>query len=152
MRDASPKGLKREKIGREFSDYDKTTGDDVDRALALLLERGIIYTQQEDPTSRVIQALRAEGRDDLFAPYKSVDDEQKAWTVISERIDADEKDGGGVIVSYFCVADKTIREAPDRSVVSKPAKDVLMLVGLESSTGTKRTRAKSSRSQLAHGA
>lgn len=152
LRDAGPKGLTREKIGLEFCDYDKTTGDDVDRALALLLERGVIYTQQEDPTSRVIKALRAEGRDDLFAPYKSVDDEQKAWTVISGRIVADEKAGGGVIDSYFCVADKNIRAAPDRSVVSKAAKGILILVGLENGgSGTKRTHDSRSH-KLARGA
>lgn len=97
LRDSSPKGLTREEIVREFSHY--TNSDDVDRALALLLDRAIINTQQEDPTSRVINALRAEGRDDLFAPYKSPGDEQKAWAVISEGINADcEKTGGIVIV------------------------------------------------------
>jgi hypothetical protein len=103
---------------------------------------------------RELDALRAEGRDDLFAPYKSIGDEQKASAVISERIDADcQKTAGIVIVRYFCAADKRIREAPDRSVVSKAAKDILILVGLENSTGTKRTRAKSSGSQaLARGA
>lgn len=152
MRDSSPTGLTREELVREFSHY--TNSDDVDRALALLLDRAIIYTQQEDPTSRVINALRARGRDDLFAPYKSPGDEQKAWAVISERINADyEKTGGIVIVRYLCPTDRQIRKAPDRSVVSRAVKDILTLVGLENSTATKRTHTKSSRSQaLARGA
>jgi hypothetical protein len=152
LRDSSPKGLLREEIVREFSHY--TNSDDVDRALALLLEQAIIYTQQEDPTSRVIDALRAEGRNDLFAPFKSPGDEQKAWAVIRERIDADyEKTGGIVIVRYLCATDKQIRKAPDRSVVSRAVKEILTLVGLENSTGTKRTHTKSPRSKaLARGA
>jgi hypothetical protein len=141
--DSRRKGLTREEMDRELAHY-KMNSDDLDRALALLFERGIIYTQQEDPTSRVIDTLRAEGRDDLFAPYKSIGDEEKASAVISERIDADcQKTGGVVIVRYFCAADKRIREAPDRSVVSKAAKDILILVGLENSTGTKRKSSKS---------
>jgi uncharacterized protein (DUF433 family) len=144
LRDLSPKGLTPEEIGRVFSDYDKMTREDVDSALVLLLERGIIYTQQEDPTSRVIDALRAEGRDDLFGPYRSTSVQQKASAVIGERIDVDfENTGGVVVVRYFCAADKKLREAPDRSVVSKAAKDILILVGLENGLGTKRTRAKS---------
>lgn len=148
LHESSPKGLTREDIAREFSDYDHINANDVDRALTLLLERETIYTEQEDSTSRVITALRAEKRDDLFAPYKSVDDEQKASAVIRERIEADYQETGGVlIVRYFCAADKTIREAPDRSVVSKAAKDILMLVGLERSNGLKRPRSRSGGSQ-----
>ncbi|HBB89523.1 MAG TPA: hypothetical protein DC047_18110 [Blastocatellia bacterium] len=152
LRESSPKGLTREQTVGEFSHY--TNSDDVDTALALLLERAITYTQQEDPTSRVINALRAGGRDDLFAPYKRTGDEQKAWAVIRELIDADyEKTGGIVIVRYLCATDKQIRKAPDRSVVSRAVKDILTLVGLENSTGTKRTHTKSPRSQaLARGA
>jgi hypothetical protein len=153
LRDTSPKGLTREEIGLEFSDYDKTTGNDLDRALALLLERGIIYTQQEDPTSRVIAALRAEGRGDCFGPYQSVGDDERASAVIRERIEADyEKTGGVMIVRYFRVADKKIRETPDRSVVSRAAKDILILVGLEKGPGTKRTRDKSKPEFWAEGA
>ncbi|HEY0763697.1 MAG TPA: hypothetical protein VGD61_15095 [Pyrinomonadaceae bacterium] len=133
LRDSNPKGLTRQEIVQEFSHY--TNSDDVDRALALLLDQGIIYTQQEDPTSRVIDALRAEGRYDLFAPFRRPGDEQKAWAVISERINADyEKTGGIVIVRYFCAIDKQIRKAQDRSVVSRAVKDILRLIGLENST------------------
>jgi hypothetical protein len=151
LKASSPRGLTREAIVGEFSHY--MSGDDVDRALALLVERAIVYTEQDDPTSRVIDALHAEGRADLFGPWKSVDDEQKASAVISERIDADfEKTGGLVLVRYLCAADKKIREAPDRSVVSKAAKDILILVGLENSTVTKRTGVKRGSRTLARGA
>jgi hypothetical protein len=152
LRDSRPKGLTREEIVREFSHY--MTGDEVDRALALLLERAIIYTQQEDPTARVIDGLRAAGRDDLFAPYESIGHKHKASAAIRELIEADyERTGGVVIVRYFCAADKHIRQAPDRSVVSKATKEILILVGLVNGAGTKRTLAKSRKSRtLARGA
>ncbi|HXM35411.1 MAG TPA: hypothetical protein VN920_09510 [Pyrinomonadaceae bacterium] len=139
LRVANPGGLTREEIVREFLDYSHVTGEDIDYALTVLFERRIIHTEHEDPTSRVIQALRDEGRDELFGPDRSPEDEQKALAVIRQRVDADYAETGGVvIVRYFCKADKNIREAPDPSVVSKAAKDILKLVGLEE----KRTRAK----------
>lgn len=139
LRDSNPKGLTRQEIVREFSHY--TNSDDVARALALLLDQGIIHTQQEDPTSRVIDALRAERRDDLFAPFKNSGDEQKAWAVISERISTDyETTGGIVIVRYHCATYKQIREAPDRSAVSRAVNDILTLIGLENSTRSSKIR------------
>jgi hypothetical protein len=120
LRDSNPKGRTREEIGHEFSGYNNMTDDDIHHALALLIERGIIYTEQEDPTARVIKSLRAEGRADLFGPNKSVHDEQHALAVIRERIDADYgKTGGVVIVRYFFAADETIREAPDPALLAE---------------------------------
>ena len=144
LRDSSPNGLTREEVVNEFSQY--ADSNDVDRALEILLERAMIYTQYEDSTSRVVDALRAEGRNDLLARDEGAGSEQKTWTVISERIDADyKKTGGIVIVRYHCVADKKIREARDRSVVSRAVKDILILVGLENNVATKRTRANGSK-------
>ena len=114
----------------------------MDKSVALLLERAIIYTEHEDSSSRVIDALRAERRDDILRHTKGWR-RTKAWAIISKRITPTMKKLGGiVIVRYLCVADKTIRSAPDRSVVSKGTRDILRLMGLQNSTGTKRTRAK----------
>jgi hypothetical protein len=131
LRDSDHNGWTREEIIQEFSHYaGDVSNHTVDQALALLLERGNIKTRHEDSTLRVIDALRAEGRGDLFAPYKSVEDERKASAVIRERIDKDyEMNGGVVIVRYHFVAGTKIRQAPDRSVISRAAKDIMSLIG-----------------------
>lgn len=141
LRDSNRNGFSREEITREFSQYVGASSHAVDRALALLVERGVVKTRHEDPTSRVIEALRAEGRDDLFHPHKSIDDERKASAVIKERIDKDYKESGGVvIVRYHFVASTKIREAPDRSVISRAAKDIMLLIGLQAGVRTKQVR------------
>jgi hypothetical protein len=148
----SGEGLTREEIDREYSEYEHNPID-INEALGLLMTRALVYTQQEDPTSRVIEALRAEGRNDLFAPYATVDAEQKASAEIRKRINADyDKTGGAVVVRYLYSPAKKTPTARDRSVISKATKDILVLVGLDRGNQVKRNRHKIEPQTFAPGA
>ena len=132
LRDSACKTVARDKICEEFCCYQSWTENDVDRGLALLLERGIVYTEHEDSTWRVIDALKAEGRDDLFGPDRSIEVQREAENVIRERLEVDyEKTRGIVIVRYGLVAGKEAH-APDRSTVSRAVNDILSLIDLGS--------------------
>ncbi len=147
LQNSGSKTLTRHEICEEFSCYESWNDSDVDRGLALLLERGIAYTEHEDSTSRVIDALKAEGRHDLFGPDRTIDAQREAEKVIRDRIEADyENTGGIVIVRYGLVAGKEAH-APDRSTVSRAVNDILTLIDIGGSGIRSRGRSKSDAGQ-----